>query len=744
MKKIVQCICFLSFLLATVAGCNEQETLNQTGSITLGVEKSEVLYTKAGIMVTDEELSVSFINPAGDTVKHFEDYIADVKGVDITLPIGEYKVVVSSLKEDLPQWDTPFYYGETTVQIVANNTTKTSVECAIANTKVTVEYTDLMDEFFSTYNTIVTGTSGALTFEKGETRSGFYFTEKLDVTLNLTNKSSNTQFKLEKEFPGIQPRCHYIIKFNSPPGEGENIGGDFDVIINETDSTEIEYTILLPEYTLLSELPKVPEFKITNQLIGKEEITTEKNLAFVGKKGDRDVFLQHKVAIHTQAGIRNLYMKLSDSFGEFPIIFDFLKAGTDITNTLKINGSEEKDNQDRYVYTLDLTQMANDYLTANAFAPKEYAMTLVALDKYHQETEMQLLYTVKPDFPLVTSELSSADKWATFAVLQGYGDILGTNQQFKYGLLTEGEDKWTTVDAKMDGAGNISALVQDLKPGTDYQFKVVGILNNEPVEGDVVAFKTEGTPMVPHMNFDDWYKVETGTFIKKTYWYVGTDAGSRFWDSGNDGANTVSSVNPTSPEYTKIVGGKAAAKLESKYVVIAFAAGNLYTGSFGSVASLGASLDFGQPYAGKPTKLSGHYMYQPKAINRVKAPYTDLKGKQDTCAIYIALCDWEKPFTVNTNTGTFVDFSSDDILAYGSITPEQAGKNMTAYEKFEIDIQYRDITRKPTYILIVASASKYGDYFTGGEGSTLYLDEFELHFDYNPASFKGAGSILEN
>lgn len=30
------------------------------------------------------------------------------------------------------------------------------------------------------------------------------------------------------------------------------------------------------------------------------------------------------------------------------------------------------------------------------------------------------------------------------------------------------------------------------------------------------------------------------------------------------------------------------------------------------------------------------------------------------------------------------------------------------------------------YIIIVASSSKYGDYFTGGDGSIMYLDDLEL------------------
>lgn len=40
------------------------------------------------------------------------------------------------------------------------------------------------------------------------------------------------------------------------------------------------------------------------------------------------------------------------------------------------------------------------------------------------------------------------------------------------------------------------------------------------------------------------------------------------------------------------------------------------------------------------------------------------------------------------------------------------------------------------YIVIVASASKYGDYFTGGDGSTLWLDELSIEYDYNSSSFE--------
>ena len=112
----------------------------------------------------------------------------------------------------------------------------------------------------------------------------------------------------------------------------------------------------------------------------------------------------------------------------------------------------------------------------------------------------------------------------------------------------------------------------------------------------------------------------------------------------------------------------------------------------------------------------------------------------DKCSVYIALCDWTAPFRVNTKEQKFVDFNDKSIIAYGELDDakyQEAKVDKNGYKQFEIDIKYRDLTRKPTYILIVASASKYGDYFTGGEGSTLYIDEFELQYDYNPASFVG-------
>ena len=161
--------------------------------------------------------------------------------------------------------------------------------------------------------------------------------------------------------------------------------------------------------------------------------------------------------------------------------------------------------------------------------------------------------------------------------------------------------------------------------------------------------------------------------------------------------------------------------------MIVLAAGNIYTGKFIATSGLGASLDWGVPFTSRPLALKGWYKYQPKTINMVKSPYENLKGQTDICQIQILLTDWEKPFTVDTNTGTFVDFENDThIIAYGKF---ETSASSSSYQEFSIELDYRDKTRTPKYIVITACASKYGDYFTGGVGSTLYVDEFEFVYD---------------
>ena len=100
-------------------------------------------------------------------------------------------------------------------------------------------------------------------------------------------------------------------------------------------------------------------------------------------------------------------------------------------------------------------------------------------------------------------------------------------------------------------------------------------------------------------------------------------------------------------------------------------------------------------------------------------------GQPDVAQIQVILTDWTAPFDIDTAKNQFVDTNAEYVIGYGTMD----FNSTQDYQSFEIKIDYRDMTRKPTYIVIVAAASKYGDFFTGGAGSVLYLDEFEFVYD---------------
>ena len=107
----------------------------------------------------------------------------------------------------------------------------------------------------------------------------------------------------------------------------------------------------------------------------------------------------------------------------------------------------------------------------------------------------------------------------------------------------------------------------------------------------------------------------------------------------------------------------------------------------------------------------------------VKSPYEDRKGTLDNGHVFVLLTDWEGQFTVDPASDKFVDIDNDTcIIGYGRVAFDH---EMEGYEKFTLTIDYRN-DRTPKYVVVVASSSVLGDYFTGGNGSTLYLDEFRF------------------
>ena len=336
----------------------------------------------------------------------------------------------------------------------------------------------------------------------------------------------------------------------------------------------------------------------------------------------------------------------------------------------------------------------------------------------------------------------TANAWAKLVYLTGQAsssELTPENITFQYREKDAAE--WTTVAATQDGE-DYKATITSLQPNTTYESRMA---YNDEQYSEVTEFTTEDATELYNGNFDNWYQAD------KTWYAVAQNDynnGNAFWDSGNVGTSTgaaaiVGAKNPTSPE-TNIIhtnGGKSA-KLQSQFVGLGsmgkFAAGNLYTGHFvKTIGMSGAEIQFGSPFTARPNALHGWFQYTSGTVDYYgdSTPSDALvqDGGTDMCAIYIALSDADEPYTVNTSEGNFVDYANDpNIIAYGEL-PITDCVTTSDWKEFTINLTYRDLTRKPKYIIVVASASKYGDYFTGSTGSLMYLDDFSLVYDGEPA-----------
>lgn len=266
-------------LLIGFVSCNEEKsTVSGQGYLYLGVEKNVTMQTKA----VDPVLAVAILNATEDTIKYIADFEAEKASEGILLDAGSYQVVVASGKKDSAAWELPNFYGKTVCEIKANQVTSAKVTCKIANTKVTVDYSNDFKKYFADYSTTVSNSSGSLTYAKGETRGGFFAPEKLLTQLKLTN-TDGEQFELKREYEDIQERYHYKLYFklsgdpDNPDDSGE-AGGKFDDITVDESADTVVVSIPIKVEDL--ENIKAPEFTLEG--FGENNNLEAKKEEFVG------------------------------------------------------------------------------------------------------------------------------------------------------------------------------------------------------------------------------------------------------------------------------------------------------------------------------------------------------------------------------------------------------------------------------------------------------------------------------
>lgn len=312
------------------------------------------------------------------------------------------------------------------------------------------------------------------------------------------------------------------------------------------------------------------------------------------------------------------------------------------------------------------------------------------------------------------------DAWTEVAWVYGQAEAAHDNG-VEYRLT--GDSEWTRVESSAItvNGGDFRACIAHLSPTTTYQARTY----SDDQYGETVEFTTGRAEQMPNTNLDEWW-------LDGKVWCPWAEGATPYWDTGNKGATTIGTSNSMPTDDTS-TGTGWAAKLETRFVGLGIlgklAAGNLFVGLYYKTDGTNGILHLGRPFTQRPTKVRGYLKYTTATINYTTAGYESLAGQPDTCIVWCALIDQNEPFEIRTNPKNRQVFDPDGptVVAYGKV---QYGETISEYIPFEFTLDYKSTSRVPKYILVTASASKYGDYFTGGAGAVLYLDDLELIYDY--------------
>lgn len=333
-------------------------------------------------------------------------------------------------------------------------------------------------------------------------------------------------------------------------------------------------------------------------------------------------------------------------------------------------------------------------------------------------------------------ELKGVDAWTGVAWVRATG-IAGQANGFKY--RKKGDSEWIDISGNKvtSNGGDFSAAIEDLTPLTTYEcYAYSGDNQTEPR-----TFTTEEARQLPNASFETFSHDESDKYYS---FYDPSSSNAelqtKWWGSGNKGSTTVgSSYSITNPDGENFKDGNYSAKLESQYVIVKFAAGNIFSGNFDRViGTTGGVVNFGRPFTLRPRSLTLWLKYQSSPIDHFNgAPDNDpvKEGDMDRCQVFVALGDWdyrtyggtpESPVQINTtDRSTFFNPASPAVIGYGAYVSD---KTTDGWIKVEIPIEYTSTSRKPTHIIVSCAASMLGDYFTGGSKSTLWVDGMTLNY----------------
>lgn len=751
MKTIIKYIILPGAVLGATAllqSCAMEAPFGEGGEGSLSINtqiNGETKQTRAENNLDNAEYLQSLQDKCVVFIENSRGVMRKYKGLSnipasIKLSSGQYVCNAWTGDSVAASFDSKFYRGQQAFEITENANTSVSMKCNIANVVVSIDAASVAETGLKNPKITFTSSRGSLEFDEtmfAESKGYFMIPSKEDVknytaenrtiTVKIEGTTEDGQaYSKESKIENVERAHEYQIALNADQPSIDEGGVLIQLVIKDIpiidDTVEIFPAPIVKGYG----------FDIAEQLINTDR-----------------TFNDQKLYICEYKGTKSVTVAFSDNFAD-------MTEGDLLNNTyveqlqakgITVERQNSKDAESGVdVYEMYVTFPAA-FLNALPSSPTQYTVAITATDSRNLVTAASLRIANSNEaiekIDDVIADPAPDAETNPMAVLISKATLTGTlykTDATRYGFKYRkaGESAWNEAVAngsagaprrtRANTGTAYSVTLSGLEAGITYEYKAFA---DDFESTNIQTFTTESKYIIPNASMEEW---STYAFKNKEIVFPGPGSEPTVWDSGNEGASTAGATLTNKSEDMKH-SGTFSARLESKYVIIKFAAGNIFMGDYVETDGTNGVLALGRPYNGShPTKLRVWANYRPSSNlkNTSDAAVQDLVTSGcDNGQVYVAITD--AVIDIRTNPKNQKLFTPDDphVLGYGQVTWKENFGPDGALQMVEIPIEYfeRAKTTKATHLVITCCASKFGDYFAGGDGSLLYLDDFELVYE---------------
>ncbi len=225
--KLTGALLILSAFAMASCGHDSANTLSGTGGIVPNVElNTSVVSSKESSRVsselTVEDLALTIKSKDGSYSKTWNS--VGEYSQDEQFPIGQYTVEASYGSVEDEGFDKPAYFGSTNVTVTENNYAPVTLTASLANSMVSIEYTDAFKNYMQAWNSQIHAVGGDyITFAQTETRSAYVRPGEVTLNVSFTKPDVSTPISLQVAKFDALARHHYHITVDLNNGVGEAV-----------------------------------------------------------------------------------------------------------------------------------------------------------------------------------------------------------------------------------------------------------------------------------------------------------------------------------------------------------------------------------------------------------------------------------------------------------------------------------------------------------------------------------------